>query len=62
MSTSSSQTEIETSLQARFGISHDEMRANIKPLFMFMLDHGMTSITIDRTGNQCLVSVDGNQI
>lgn len=54
--------EVEKSLHERFGITTEEMRANIKPLFMFMLDHGMSSITIDRTGTQCLVTVDGKQI
>lgn len=53
---------MEKSLQDRFGITTEDMRNQIKPLFMFMFDHGMTSITIDRTGTQCLISVDGDQI
>jgi hypothetical protein len=59
---SAAPSEIEKNLQERFGITAEEMRNQIKPLFMFMLDHGMTSITIDRTGTQCLLSVDGKQI
>lgn len=62
MSSTAVTTEIEKSLQERFGITAEQMRVQIKPLFMFMLDHGMTSIAIDRTGTQCLVSVDGKQI
>lgn len=62
MSSTTVNPEIEQSLQERFGITAEEMRNQIKPLFMFMLDNGMTSITIDRTGTQCLLSVDGKHI
>lgn len=54
--------ELEQSLQVRFGVSIEQMREQIKPLFMFMLDHGMTTITIDRDDKKCLLTVDGKQL
>lgn len=54
--------ELEQSLQERFGVTFDQIREQIKPLFLFMVDHGMTTITIDREDTKCLLSVDGKQI
>lgn len=46
MPSTATSIEVEKSLHERFGITTEEMRVNIKPLFMLMLDHGMSSIMI----------------
>jgi hypothetical protein len=54
--------EIEKSLLERFGVTTEQMREQIKPLFLFMQDRGMTSLNIERDGNQCLLLIDGKQL
>lgn len=55
-------TNAVTALQKRYGVTQEQLREQIKPLFMFMLDHGISTLAIDRDGNKCLVSIDGQQI
>jgi hypothetical protein len=40
-----------------FGVTPEELRAKIKPVFMFMYEHKIDSITIERNGTKANISV-----
>ena len=54
--------ELEKRLRDRFKLTSKELRMNIKPLFMLMFDHDISSISIDRNGTKCVVTIDGVQV
>lgn len=49
-------------LQERFNLSADKLKAAVKPLFFAMLDHNITTVNVERTGNKVMLTVDGKQI
>ncbi len=41
----------------RFGVTVEDLRAQIKPVFLWMYDHNMTTLLIERDGKMANVTV-----
>lgn len=59
---SNQKSQEEQNMYERFGITSAEVRAQIKPLFLWMYDHGITSINITRNDKFANVTIDGSQV
>lgn len=49
-------------LVRKYGVSSDQLRAAIKPLFLFMYDHEIPDVTIKRDGAKCVITINGQNI
>lgn len=59
---SSEESSPSSALLERFGVTSEEARAQIKPLFMWMYDHGITDLRIERNVTQAQVTIDGKAL
>lgn len=51
-----------SALLNRFGVTNEETRAEIKPLVLWMHDHGITDLQIQRDGTKALITINGAAI
>jgi hypothetical protein len=52
----------EQNMRDRFGISSADVRAQVKPIFLWMYDHGISSLEIVRNDKQAHITIDGKQV
>ena len=43
----------------RFGVTEEHLKDQIRPVMKMMLEHGITSLQIDRSGKQAVVTMNG---
>ena len=48
-------------LVRRFGVSSKQLRAEIKPLILFMYEHGIPDLTIKRDGAKVEITIIGKK-
>ena len=49
-------------VKTKYGVGAVELRESIKPLYLLMEAYGMDRISIDRTGHQPVITIDGEVI
>lgn len=51
-----------SALLNRFGVTSEETRAAIKPLLLWMYDHGIPDLKIQRDGAKAMITINGTAI
>lgn len=60
--TSEIKPTLSSDLLTRFGATADEVRAEIKPMVLWMCDHGITDLRIQRDGAKAMLTINGRLV
>lgn len=53
---------LEHRLDARYGLTPEQLREAIKPVFLLMAQYGIGNVSIDKAGTNAVVTIDGKQV